>query len=75
MALRLSVDTDFLSQHADVSSTAPCGSRFSFVGWRCGVQILFQRLAGCADDSQNIIGYVAWVHHLTHCWDKLIARR
>ena len=45
----------------------------SLVGWRCGVQILFQRLACCADDSQSIGGYAAWVHHLTHCCLKLIA--
>jgi hypothetical protein len=52
-----------------------CGSRFSFGGWRCGVQILFLLLACCADHWQNIGGYVAWIHHLTHGWHKLIARR
>ena len=41
---------------------------------RCGVQILFLLLA-CCTDWQNLGGYVAWIHHLTHCWHELIARR
>ena len=52
-----------------------CGSRFSFGGWCCGVQILFLLLTCCTDDWQNIGGYVACVHHVTHSWHKLIARR
>jgi hypothetical protein len=52
-----------------------CGIRFSFGGWRCGVQVLFLLVTCCTDDWQNIGGYVAWTHHLAHCWHKLIARR
>jgi hypothetical protein len=36
-----------------------CEIRFSFDGWRCGVQVLFLLVACCTDDWQSIGGYVA----------------
>ena len=59
--------------------TVPRGFKLwkpSFVWWLAlRVRILFLLLGGCTGACESIDGYVACVHHLTHCWYKLIARR